>query len=356
MPDGTAARLTAARPGIAIDGAESAALQGGLLDLVIREAASGLYRCEALFNNWGMAGGQTGFLHFDRRALDFGKGFEVRLGRDKLFAGRIMALEGEFPEGAPPRIRVLAEDRLQDLRMARRTRSFENVSDAQAITRVAQDHGLTPQVNLSGPTYKVLAQVNQSDLAFVRERARATGGEVWVDGSTLHVDARPGRAAASFKLAIGATLREFRVTADLASQCTKLTVGGWDVSAKEAIKGEAEASAAAGEVGGDEGGAAILQNALGERKQSVAHAAPLASDEARAIAKARFLAAARRFVVGQGVAETDVRLRVGATVELEGLGPLFAGKYYVAATCTRFDSQRGLRTEFTAERPGLGRP
>ena len=63
---------------------------------------------------------------------------------------------------------------------------------------------------------------------------------------------------------------------------------------------------------------------------------------------------ARRFVVGRGVAEPDARLRVGNRVDLQRLGPLFSGKYTLAEVQHVFDG-RGLRTEFTAERPGLGR-
>ena len=36
-----------------------------------------------------------------------------------------------------------------------------------------------------GPTYKTLAQVNQSDLAFMRERARSIDAELWMDGSKI---------------------------------------------------------------------------------------------------------------------------------------------------------------------------
>ena len=37
------------------------------------------------------------------------------------------------------------------------------------------------------------------------------------------------------------------------------------------------------------------------------------------------------------------------------IGPLFSGKYYVVEVRHRFDSQKGLRTEFTAERAGIGK-
>ena len=115
----------------------------------------------------------TDFLYFDRSMLDFGKDFEIKLESDSIFKGKIMGLEAAFPEGQSPEISVLAEDRFQDLRMTRRTRTFTDVSDADVINQIATDHGLTPEVDVSGPTYKVLAQVNQSDLAFIRDRARA---------------------------------------------------------------------------------------------------------------------------------------------------------------------------------------
>ena len=55
------------------------------------------------------------------------------------------------------------------------------------------------------------------------------------------------------------------------------------------------------------------------------------------MAEAFFKASARRFVVGRGVAETDSRLRVGSYVDLQGLGPLFSGKYYLSEVRHRFD-------------------
>ena len=54
------------------------------------------------------------------KVLEFGKGFKVEGGNGDrggvLFDGRIMALEGRFLR-QPPEVLVLAEDRLQDLRM-----------------------------------------------------------------------------------------------------------------------------------------------------------------------------------------------------------------------------------------------
>ncbi len=349
--------IHAARPAIAVDGEDKPFLASGLLGLLVHETASGLSCCEAVFGNWGNNEGRVDFLFFGRDVLEFGKPFAIKVGDTTLFDGRITALEARFPEGRPPELAVLAEDRLQDLRMTRRTRTFTDVSDSDVFSSIASDHGLTPQIDVSGPTHKVLAQVNQSDLAFLRDRARAAGAEVWVEGRTLHAQPRPARGgAAPVRLAYGSQLREFQALADLAHQRTSVTVGGWDVAGKSALSVEASDAAISSEVGQDESGVSILQSALGERKEAVAHGAPVTQEEARARAESYFRTLARRFVTGRGVAETDGSLRVGVSAELSGLGPLFDGKYYVAEVRHLFDGVCGLRTEFAAERPGIGRP
>ena len=347
--------LKEARPTVVVDNAVNGPLGGGLLTLMIVENTNGLYRCEAKFGNWGTKNSKTDFLYFDRRVLDFGKDFEIKLANDSIFKGKIMGLEGNFPEGQSPEISVLAEDRFQDLRMTRRTRTFTDVSDADVIKQIATEHGLTPEVDVPGPTYKVLAQVNQSDLAFIRDRARAIDAEVWMSDKTLHAKAHTGRNGDKLQMTYGNQLREFNVLADLAMQRTSVAVNGWNISNKAAMQFEATDSAISSELNGDESGVSILQSALGERKEALAHTVPLNDQEAQHEAEAFFRMSARRFVVGHGIAETNKSLRAGSQLDLQGLGPLFNGKYYVAEVKHIFDSTKGLRTEFRSERVGIGK-
>lgn len=355
MTNPTPTGLRTARPTIRVNGEDRPALSQGLLSMIIAETTEGMYRCEALFGNWGNVDGIIGFLYFDRQVLDFGLSFNVSMGADTIFDGKIMGLEANFVEGAPPELNVLAEDRLQDLRMTRRTRSFEDVSDAEAIQRLAGEHGLRTQIDITGPTHRMLAQVNQSDLAFMRDRARACNAELWVDGDTLHAAPRTSRNTEPIQMTRDGTLREFSVMADLAGQHTDLLVSGWDVGSKSNLRYEASDNAIQEELNGDISGAAILQSSFGNRKQAYVHTVPHSQQEAQTQAESIFRSVARRFVVGRGVAETDSRLRVGTYVDLHGLGPLFSGKYYLSEVKHLFDGIRGIRTEFVAERPGLGR-
>jgi phage protein D len=351
-----AAGVRAARPTISVAGREQASLADGLLSMRVEETVEGVHRCELEVGNWGPAGSGVGFLYFDRRTLDFGKELKIGFDGSAVFNGRVTALEGHFPEGAPPFMTVLAEDRKQQLRMTRRTRTFADKSDADVFQAIARDHSLTADVSLSGPTYKVLTQLNQSDLAFMRERARAVDAELWLDGTTLSVRSHSDRGGASVKLAYGNELREFTALADLAHQRTAVDVAGWDVASRSAIRERAAESILEAELKDGDGGPSVLTSALGERKEVIVDAVPLTSGEARARAEAILRRRARRFVTGRGVAEPNASLRVGASAKLSGLGDLFSGDYYVVRVRHVFDGIHGLRTEFDGERPGLGRP
>ena len=353
--NGTTLSVRQARPTIAIGGQTDTSLSDGLLGLTIVENCIGLYRCEAQFGNWGAKDNSVGFLYFDRQTLDFGKSISVKLDSDSIFEGRVVGMEAVYPQGQQPRLSVLAEDRFQDLRMTRRTRTFADVSDADVVNQIASDHSLTPHVDVTGPTHKILAQVNQSDLAFLRERARAIDAEVWMSDSTLNAVARARRNGGTLKLAYGKTLRQFSVLADLAGQRTNVAVSGWDVSSKSAIREEATEDAIQSELNGDTSGVSLLGSALATRKEALVHTVPLTSQDARSAAEAYFRMSARRFVVGHGVADIDSQLRVGNYVDLQELGPLFSGKYYLSEVVHLFDGTHGIRTEFVGERPGIGR-
>ncbi len=360
MPDALPqTNFFAARPTIRVDGtAQGPLADEDLLSVLVEETTLGLFRCEASFRNWGSTGGTVGFTYLDRKVLDFGRAFSIELGAPgvsgPVFAGRITAIEGRYPAGQRPEVLVLAEDRLQDLRMERRTRSFENMSDADIFRRVAAAQGLQAQIDVDGPTHRVVVQLNQSDLAFLRERAAAIDAELWIDNRTLYVQARARRNAGSVSLTYGKDLLEFTATADLAHQRSAVRVTGWSVADKQPIKADASAAALGAELGALQGGSTILAGALAPRTETVADATPVAEPEARAMAEARYRDRARGFVRGTGVTDGNPKVRVGTRLTLAGLGPLFDGDYTVTRARHGFTLRDGFRTTFDVERPGIG--
>ncbi|MGY1727844.1 phage late control D family protein [Geodermatophilus sp. SYSU D01062] len=349
--------LYAAAPAVSLDGTPEPTLAAAVLSATVDDSVEGMRRCELVLGNWGATGQGLGFVLSDRRLLDFGRTVAITIGagdrRGEVFSGAVTGLEEHYPDRRVPELVVLAEDRLQDLRMTRRTRTFEDVTDEDVVRRIAADHGLRAEVDVDPTRYRALAQLNESDLSFVRARARAVDAEVWLTAGTLHVQARARRDAGAVPLTYGADLRELTVLADLAHQRTGIGVCGWDVEAKEALEHEAAEYAVAGELDGGRGGASTLAGAFGSRPDRVVGLVPLSSDEARAVAEARFRQVSRRFVTGRGTAEGDARITVGGHVDLVRVSPAFAGRYFVTEVRHLYDGTSGFRTTFRIERPGL---
>ena len=265
-----------------------------------------------------------------------------------------MGMEGRFLRSKPPELLIMAEDRLQDLRLTRRTRTFENISDSTLFQQVASQYGLQANVDVTGPTYRVLAQVNQSDLAFLRERARAIDAELWIASGSLNVKSRNRRETDDVTLTYGQGLFEFNVLADISTQASGFVVSGWDVLGKQPISYRATDSALASELNGDLSGGKVLGTAIGQHDQQIVHDLPFTTQEAQALAESEFRHAARRFVTGTGMAEGDARIQVGTKLTLQALGTMFDGNYYVTRVRHLFDSTSGYRTQFVVERAGIG--
>ncbi len=141
--------------------------------MALTERLAGMARAELMFGNWG---GETPASSIStRRLIEFGKTLKVKLGDDALFEGRISAITADYPDGAPPTVGLLAEDKLQDLRMTRRTRMVERTSLTDLASTIASDHGLTPRVDLPATNQLYVAQLNQSDLAIAVRPCAARG-------------------------------------------------------------------------------------------------------------------------------------------------------------------------------------
>jgi len=348
------------RPSLKLEGQANSGIEVSLLSLSVHENTDGLFRCEATLGNWGSADSNgERFIYFDRSELDFGKTLNIDMGDGdaaaEIFNGRITAIEGRFPQQKPAEILILAEDRLQDLRMLRRSRSFDNVTVSDVIETIANEHELSTDLDINGPTYTVLTQVNQSDLAFIRECARDIDAEIWIDGNILHAQSRSRRQTETLSLSYGHRLLEFSVCADLAHQRSKVRVSGWDVAAKESIIHSSDEMAIQGELEDQSSGGQLLTEIFGQRVDQLVHQVPHTNDEARNMAEASYRRTARRFLTGHGLSEGDGRIRAGTHIVLNDLGPLFSGKYYVSEVTHNYDSRNGFRSSFRVERPGLGR-
>lgn len=350
--------LTFTAPVFKIDDEVKGELARDITRLEIEESTAGLKRLTARLIAEGTppsGGGEQQQLYLDGSVVDFGKKLSVVIGAPPaaytVFTGWISAIEADFQEVNVPEIVIFAEDKLMNLRMTRRMKTYENVSDGDIASAIAAEHGLTPSIDADGPTYDVVQQWNMSDLAFLRERARKIQAEIWVDGDTLNFKSRGSRTGTTLTLVQGNHLVSIRARADLAHQRTKIKLSGYDASQRDRIEEESGSDEIQAEISGGVTGPATLQRAFGERVSYRVREAPLKSTEATDWVRAEMLRRARSFVTVTATTRGSADMVVGSKVTLEGTGHPFEGSgYYVTRVCHTYDLQNGFRTHFEAER------
>jgi len=345
-----------------VDGQVKGELARDITRLEIEESTEGLKTLSARFIAFGpQPSEQTErLLYLDGQVFDFGKSLEVSLGAPAeartVFKGAVSAIEASYLETREPEVLVMAEDKLMTLRMTRRMRTYKSKTDADIASDIAGLHSLTPDVAADGPTYDVVQQWNQSDLAFLRERAALVQAEIWIEDDRLcFKNRRQQRPRTELTLVRGGRLMEVHLRADLAHQRTKVVVSGYDANAKDKIEEEAAGDAVSPEVERGRSGPSVLQRAFGERVSYRVREVPLTGQEARAFGSEEMCRRARGFVTVAGTTDGTPDLVVGSRLTLENVGAAFEGSpYHVTRVLHTYDRESGHRTHFEAERPTLG--
>ncbi|MFC4065964.1 phage late control D family protein [Actinoplanes subglobosus] len=330
-----------------------------LLRLDIEEGALGLRTLVAHFHPVGpdSDGSAETFSYLDGDPVDFGTELTVTIGPDggerQIFTGTVSGLEVSFAEGAAPFVTVFAEDALMRLRLAHTTVSYENVTDAALAEAVAGRHGMTTAADATGPTYPLVQQWDQSDLAFLRERARRVGAELWADAAgTLHFATRDKRPGANLRLVQGNELIEVHCRADLAHQRADVRMLGWDDDTAAGVDETAGQDVVAAEATGGRTGPSIAAKVFRGPHLTRSRRDTPAAGTAEAYARAEMLRRARGFVTVDGTTSGTPDLVPGAHLDLRRVGRPFEGDGYRVVHCRHsYDPSIGYRTAFRAERP-----
>lgn len=354
MPEAPISNLAIyrARPTVRIDTQADARVSELIVGMELLEQEGGLSSLEMRFTNVASdTQGGADFAFEDDRTLRLGAEIAVYAGDEEspqeIFQGIITGLEAMFYQDAAPELMVLAEDRFQQARMARRTVVHADISLADLGRQLADRLSLTPVITGLTDTIGTWVQLNESDLAFLRRLLARYDCDMQIVGNELHLSPRADVQRGQITLGLNSQLRQARVLADLAHQVTEVTVTGWDAAQGQRLSSRSSGSNLL--PGQGQMGSQILQSALGDRPHHISHLAVNSTTEAQAIADAAFDDRARRFVCLEGVAEGNPALRVGTQVSVTGLGDRFDNSYYVVQACHRYDLQRGYETEFRAE-------
>ncbi|WP_293373991.1 phage late control D family protein [Nevskia sp.] len=293
----------------------------------------------------------------DDRQFALGARVEVLIGvhgaRTPVLRGEITALEPQFSEGSEARLNLRGYDARHRLQRGTRTRSFQNVTDSDVVTQIAQAAGIEVDAGHSGLRHDYLVQANQSDLDFLNARAEAIDHELlMIDGRLVF---RPSGfdAGAAVTLRYGNSLKSLHFSLSVATQPTQLAVRAWSVANKEPLIGDAAVGSERSRMGGKRAAAAEADQAFGAAEAAVVMRPAASQAEVDAHAGARYARAGLQLLSVEGLSSGHPGLRAGSVVAIEGVGPRYGGLYYLHSVSHRYSLDRGYETRFEGRRNAL---
>ena len=280
-----------------------------------------------------------------------GASVEIRMGFEGatlhlVFAGEITGLEPSFTADAFT-LTVRGYDRRHRLLRGQKTRSFVQMTDSDIAAAVAAGAGLISQTTSTGAALEYVLQHNQTDLEFLRERARRIGFEVTVEDRTLHFRPPAFESRPVATLSLGEDLAEFSARLSTMTQVGQVEVRAWDRKDRQVIVSQAGSTPA---MGGTITGPAASDRAAGKARSVSVQQPVLTYAEAEGMAKSRFTEMALSFIQAEGVCVGGrSELRAGTVITIDGVGRRFSGPYYVTGVTHTLTPER-YATAFTAKR------
>lgn len=267
--------------------------------------------------------------------------------------GEVTAIEPDFGDGMIATYVVRGYDKSHRLYREMKSKAYLNKKDSDLAQDIAGNCGLTAQVEATSVVYDHLFQHNQSDMAFLVERAWRIGFECFVEEGKLYFR-KPKVDAPAATLKWGEDLVSFSPRMTLAEQVNEVTVKGWDAEKMEAIIGQASSGALYPKIGESKDGAAWGQS-FGPGKMVVVDQPVTNQSEANLLAQARLNERSGAFVQAEGVAFRRPDIRAGKVIKLEKLGRRLSGNYLVTQARHSWSTDKGYYTFFAVRgtRTGL---
>ena len=287
--------------------------------------------------------------------LEIGLGY-VGESTTNVFKGQVTGHKGAFARRANPTFTILGHDRFHLLRRNRRSKTFLQIKDSDAIKQVAQEAGLSAKVDATPITHEAIFQINQTDADFILERAAVLGYETFVEGSELRSRPPDLSAKAVATLIWHEELRHFETRISLANQHPELKVQAWSMKEKKLLEATAKKGQERSLMGGTESGAKFAQEVFKEDTWVRASVPARTQDEVQAYAEARFRQQSEAFLVGEGTCEGNPKIRRGTVVEVDEIGDHLAGPYYVRRATHTLLADSGYTTSFRVLRTAVKRP
>ncbi len=264
----------------------------------------------------------------------------------QLLEGEITAIETHFSEKTQAPVIVRGYDVSHRWHRGTHNRSFQNMTDSDIVKKIAAEVGIPlGDIADSHIPHDYVFQENQTNMAFLRERAARLGFELFVQDGKLHF--RKPKVDTELRLRWLTDLHSFRVRVTSAEQVKAVEVRAWDYGAKRAIVSTQKQAQVLTTTQNGKGSDTSTQfNGKPTDPTAIVVDQPVFSPkEADVMAQAICDELSGQFVCADAKAEGNADIRPGRGVQLEGMGS-HSGQYYVTET-RHIYQERVYVTEFS---------
>ncbi len=251
--------------------------------------------------------------------------------------GEITSIEPEMTEDLASTLVIRGYDKMHRLHWGTKTRTFLQTTDSNIVSKVASEAGLSASVDSTSEQYEHVFQDYQSDIEFLRDRARRNGYYLYCEDGTLYFKKEPRFSGAATELKWGSQLLSFQARFTSAEQVIDAEVHGWDVKQKQAIIGKSNTPRGTPTVDGVSHGGSAAKSAFGGSNKEVVNDHPVRSQsEADAFAQSILDDRCHAFFEAEGSCFGNPNVKAGTEVKIQGVGTRFSGTYRITRAVHRY--------------------
>jgi phage protein D len=284
----------------------------------------------------------------DSQPLQLGASLEIKAGgtgdraTQSIFKGQIAAVEPEFTASGCV-ISARAYDKAHKLNRQRKTRTFQQVSAADMVSKVASESGFQAQTESTSVVHEFFQQSNETDWDFIWRLALMHDYEVVVDDTKLIFREATASGGPDVTLVWQDSLISYRPRMSGVQQPQTVNIRAWDPKNKQAVTGSASSPQTSHQAGVQR---SSVSNDLGGGTTAIADRVAANNGEANELAKATLGRMADAFYEADGLAFGDPGLKAGKRVKIEGVGTKFAGTFTLTSCTHRYSAASGYQTSF----------
>ena len=251
----------------------------------------------------------------------------------KMIVGEISALSADLPSSGPAVIDVQGFDLFHGLSRGTVFRQFggempdSGLRDSEIVSLIASEMQLQAIVEETPARTSPRIQNNISNLAFLQELAQANDYFVKVDSGTIYFGGEPPPPPDTIRLEWRKTLLNFSPRLSTAGLVNEVIVRGWDQVSKQRILVNLNRDSAK-PASLSPAGLKQINKGSGGRSQRVIDVPVSSFLEAKAIAESTLRNQQVTAVAGSGTCLGNPAIRIGAKLELSGIGR-FTGGYFI---------------------------